>query len=163
VAQVQLASPQALAVYRSLIPEVEDGGLNQVLHDPRTIWYTGTEMPRAYQFDSQGDGRMGAHSADYNIAPKRGDVLNGQRVSRDFDPHGNGNGWLNMVVAGAVPLLTVIAAWSSLASDLSVVKTQVHALEKRVDKQEDADSEFQEYVRQRLEEIAVSIAKISKD
>lgn len=73
----KLMSPQKERVLRASLPKLADKEFQQVLADPNLIFYTETEMPRAFQ---QWDGDLqGVHSPWYNIS------ANGS------EPFGNGN------------------------------------------------------------------------
>ncbi|MBX7165089.1 MAG: hypothetical protein K1X74_01950 [Pirellulales bacterium] len=73
----QLMSAERDALYRRLLPKVDDPQLAAVLAGPDLLLYTDAEIPPAYQF---WDGLMpGVHSVNYNIS------------ANHSEPHGNGN------------------------------------------------------------------------
>lgn len=58
----QVATAERLAYYRTALPRLADREWHAVVHDPRVIWYTEIEIPRAYQHGG------GFHWTGYNIS-----------------------------------------------------------------------------------------------
>lgn len=75
----QLATPENETNYRKLFPKVDNQAVTALLADPGLLFYSGLEMPRAYQF------RGGVHSAFFNISAGASEARKGNGGG------GNGN------------------------------------------------------------------------
>ena len=73
----QLASPSALRNYKALLPLTDDPELQEIFDNPRTLWYTHVEIPKAYQQDVAQNGQARLVSAHYKIGPDPRGFANG--------------------------------------------------------------------------------------
>lgn len=65
---LRLLPAETDAAYRRAIPDSENGALQRLRDDPRTIFYDESVIPRAYQNWVDDQGVNGIHSAWYNIS-----------------------------------------------------------------------------------------------
>lgn len=86
----QVATPEAIRAYRSVVPHFEDADVEKLIHsDPELIWYSTREMPPAFQFD------QGYHTPDHDFSadnqPHRGGNANMEFPWRRGTPGGTDN------------------------------------------------------------------------
>lgn len=73
-AQVQICSPQKLAVLRGGLPATVDPQWQALFHDPTTVFYTKAEMPPAFQFSITHGTAQFFHDARNNVSADASDA-----------------------------------------------------------------------------------------